>query len=70
MKNVQTHLFLLGRVSIRYEILKEHLKTSGYAKYGGFSLKEWPLNIQKDLKILIFQIVSKLFVKNDLKYFF
>ena len=55
-KNINNWSFLLGNVYFCDEILKEHIKKSGYAKYGGFSLKEWPPNIKKGHKILIFLI--------------
>ena len=54
IKNLQKQIFLLGRVYIWYQILKEHVEKSVYAEYGGFSLEGWPPNIKKGLNILIF----------------
>ena len=39
IKNIKKQDFLLGHVHIWYQILKEHVEKSVYAKYGGFSLE-------------------------------
>ena len=64
MKNIQKHVFLIGSVYIWYEILKKHIKKSGYAEYGGFSLEEWPPNIKKVLKIIIFYYIVRKYLKH------
>ena len=43
-------------------MLTEPIKKSGYAKYGGGSLKEWPPHIKKCVK-RVFSHLPKFFVK-------
>ena len=45
-KNLQRQAFLLGNVYFWYQILKEHVEKSVYAKYHGFSLEKWCPNIK------------------------
>ena len=58
-KNIKSRQCLLGDVYNLHQILKEHIEKSGYTKYGGFSLEQWPPNIKRSQNhyFLIFNFV-------------